>query len=153
MWSSACTGYLQIAGTVGRQSDDVALLDVLQHLLVAEALVRETAKCHDLVQQDAVAPDVRLGCEDAVGEGLRGHPAHGQHALPTEAIVVRVVHGPRHAEVADLYGLRGVDKTVTAREVSAKGVIENCEFVISLTYEIQISFFPNSPYLLELVLI
>ena len=44
-------------------------------------------------------PDVRVGGEDPVFEGLRGHPAHGQQPLPALAVVVCLIHVSSHSEV------------------------------------------------------
>ena len=57
----------------------VACPHVLQHLAVTEPLKREAAEGADLEEQHTVRPDVRLGREDTIGQGLWRHPADGQH--------------------------------------------------------------------------
>lgn len=44
-------------------------------------------------------PDIRVGGEDPIFEGLRGHPAHGQQPLPTLAVIVCLIHVSSHPEV------------------------------------------------------
>ena len=63
-------------------------------LIVAETLKRKASEGDHLVEEDPVRPDVGHRREEAVGQTLRGHPAHRQHPLPAEPIVVVLVHGP-----------------------------------------------------------
>ena len=58
----------------------VSPLDVLQHLVVAEALEGEAAERDGLVEEDAVGPDVGHGREEALAQALGGHPTDGEHA-------------------------------------------------------------------------
>ena len=46
--------------------DGHAVLDVFQHLVVAQSLEREAAEGEDLVEQDAVGPNVRHRSEQTV---------------------------------------------------------------------------------------
>lgn len=52
--------------------------DVVQHLEIRARLVGLLAERGDLPHEDAEGPDVALGGEDAVDEGLGRHPAHRQ---------------------------------------------------------------------------
>ena len=53
------------------------LLNILKKKLYLE---RKAAKGDDLVEEDPVAPDVGHRGEETVGQALRGHPPHRQHA-------------------------------------------------------------------------
>lgn len=79
--------YSQISWTLVWQRELVAGLDVIQDLVVAEALVREAAKGDDLVHHHTERPDVRLEGEDTVHQALRRHPAHRQHACRHDTLI------------------------------------------------------------------
>lgn len=49
-----------------RDLDGHSVFDVLEHLIVAQALEREAAKGDDFVKQNAVRPNVRHGSEQSV---------------------------------------------------------------------------------------
>ena len=66
---------LQLGFDAFRDADRHAVPHVLQHLIIAEPLEREAAKGDDLVEQDAVRPDVRHRREQAVDQTLRSHPS------------------------------------------------------------------------------
>ena len=63
-----------------RQLYGAAGLDVLHDLFVGEALVGDVTEGDDLVEHDAVTPDVRLVCEHAGAQTLGSHPADGEQA-------------------------------------------------------------------------
>ena len=84
----------------------MSVLDVLQDLVVGQALEGEAAEGDHLVEEDSDGPDVRHGGEEAVGQRLRGHPPDGQHPLPREPVVVALVHRTRHPKVGQLHGTR-----------------------------------------------
>ena len=96
----------------------MAILHVLQHLIVGQALEWKGAKCNYLVEQDSVAPDIRHRSKNTISQTLRGHPADRQHSSPTEPVVVTLKHGSRHPEVRELDCSAGVDKTVSAGNIS-----------------------------------
>lgn len=50
-------------------------------------------------QGECLIPDVRVSGENAVLEGLGGHPAHGQKSFPSFPVVVCLVDVSCHAEI------------------------------------------------------
>ena len=63
-----------------RNVEGVSGLDVLQDLVVAQALEGEAPECDHLVEKDAVGPDVRHWSEETVREWFGRHPADREHA-------------------------------------------------------------------------
>ena len=84
---------LQLRLDSRRDVEHVSSFDMLQNLIIAQALERKTPKGDHLVEQDPVRPDVRHGGKEPIGQALWGHPPDGQHALTAEAVVVVFVHG------------------------------------------------------------
>lgn len=42
-----------------------------------------------------------MGGEDAILEGLRGHPAHGEQAFPAFPVIVSLIDVSRHAKICE----------------------------------------------------
>ena len=74
------TAYSQLVLDPRRDGEGVSRLDVLEDLVVAEALEGEAAEGDHLVEEDAVRPHVRHRREEAVRQALRRHPTHREHS-------------------------------------------------------------------------
>lgn len=53
-------------------------------------------------QEKPRLPDVGMSGEDAVLEGLGGHPAHGQQAFPSFPVIVSLIDVSRHAKICEV---------------------------------------------------
>ena len=76
---------VDVDGAVGRAFHSVTIAQELEELLnVRDGGVGRGTQGHDLPEEDAKGPDVRVGgVPSLVEEGLGGHPADGHHALVT----------------------------------------------------------------------
>lgn len=71
-------------------------------LNVGHGRVRCPAERHDLPEEDAEGPNVRLARVDTLEESLRSHPLDGQPAVRRLAVVLVHVHVSGEAKVGDL---------------------------------------------------